>query len=135
MCSSVIYPVWISQVTRVVELCLESAGLFHLCRGNSHISSRRAHCDQDLPLEPDRERKMTKVTGPYKNQRRKTKVQRPKYKDQSSLCYLPIHTVPGWRNGRRCGLKIRCPQGRAGSTPALGTTTESNSYGQQVNDH
>src|SRR5205085_8670664 len=30
--------------------------------------------------------------------------------------------VPGWRNGRRCGLKIRCPQGRAGSTPALGTT-------------
>ena len=31
--------------------------------------------------------------------------------------------VPGWRNGRRCGLKIRCPQGRAGSTPALGTIT------------
>ena len=30
--------------------------------------------------------------------------------------------VPGWRNGRRCGLKIRCPKGRAGSTPALGTT-------------
>ena len=29
--------------------------------------------------------------------------------------------VPGWRNGRRCGLKIRCPKGRAGSTPALGT--------------
>ena len=29
--------------------------------------------------------------------------------------------VPGWRNGRRYGLKIRCPQGRAGSTPALGT--------------
>jgi hypothetical protein len=30
--------------------------------------------------------------------------------------------VPGWRNGRRYGLKIRCPKGRAGSTPALGTT-------------
>ena len=29
--------------------------------------------------------------------------------------------MPGWRNGRRCGLKIRCPKGRAGSTPALGT--------------
>ena len=43
--------------------------------------------------------------------------------------------MPGWRNGRRCGLKIRCPQGRAGSTPALGTTIESNSYGQRVNDH
>ena len=28
---------------------------------------------------------------------------------------------PGWRNGRRSGLKIRRPQGRAGSTPALGT--------------
>ena len=42
--------------------------------------------------------------------------------------------VPGWRNGRRCGLKIRCPKGRAGSTPALGTTTESNSYGQSLNE-
>ncbi len=31
--------------------------------------------------------------------------------------------VPGWRNGRRCGLKIRCPKGRAGSTPALGTNS------------
>lgn len=29
--------------------------------------------------------------------------------------------LPGWRNGRRYGLKIRCPKGRAGSTPALGT--------------
>ncbi len=25
-----------------------------------------------------------------------------------------------WRNGRRTGLKIRCPQGRAGSSPAIG---------------
>src|SRR5262245_12852381 len=30
--------------------------------------------------------------------------------------------MAGLRNGRRCGLKIRCPKGRAGSTPALGTT-------------
>ncbi len=26
-----------------------------------------------------------------------------------------------WRNGRRSGLKIRCPQGRAGSSPAFST--------------
>ena len=32
--------------------------------------------------------------------------------------------MPGWRNGRRCGLKIRCPKGRAGSTPALGTNND-----------
>jgi ABC-type nitrate/sulfonate/bicarbonate transport system substrate-binding protein len=29
--------------------------------------------------------------------------------------------VPGWRNGIRGGLKIPCPSGRAGSTPAPGT--------------
>lgn len=29
--------------------------------------------------------------------------------------------MPGWRNGRRDGLKNRCPQGRAGSSPAPGT--------------
>ena len=28
---------------------------------------------------------------------------------------------PGWRNGRRGGLKIRCPQGRVGSSPTPGT--------------
>ena len=28
---------------------------------------------------------------------------------------------PGWRNGRRGALKMRCPQGRAGSSPAPGT--------------
>ena len=28
---------------------------------------------------------------------------------------------PGWRNGRRGGLKSRCPKGRAGSSPAPGT--------------
>ena len=32
--------------------------------------------------------------------------------------------APRWRNGRRVGLKNRCPQGRAGSTPALGTTPD-----------
>lgn len=31
-------------------------------------------------------------------------------------------TRPEWRNGRRDGLKIRCPQGRVGSTPTSGTT-------------
>src|SRR6185369_4199476 len=36
--------------------------------------------------------------------------------------------MPGWRNGRRCGLKIRCPKGRAGSTPALGTTLNLHYY-------
>jgi hypothetical protein len=29
--------------------------------------------------------------------------------------------VPVWRNGRRTGLKILGPQGRAGSSPATGT--------------
>ena len=28
---------------------------------------------------------------------------------------------PEWRNGRRRGFKIRCPQKRAGSSPAFGT--------------
>ncbi len=28
---------------------------------------------------------------------------------------------PKWRNGRRDGLKNRCPQGRVGSTPTFGT--------------
>ena len=32
--------------------------------------------------------------------------------------------MPGWWNGRHRGLKIPCPQGRAGSTPALGTKFE-----------
>jgi hypothetical protein len=31
---------------------------------------------------------------------------------------------PKWRNGRRSGLKIRRPQGRVGSTPTFGTTSE-----------
>ena len=33
-----------------------------------------------------------------------------------------LDTRPEWRNGRRDGLKIRCPQGRVGSTPTSGTT-------------
>ena len=41
-----------------------------------------------------------------------------------SLGTIRVRTnMPGWRNGRRCGLKIRCPKGRAGSTPALGTSS------------
>lgn len=32
---------------------------------------------------------------------------------------------PGWRNGRRGGLKIRCPKGRGGSTPPPGTVRTS----------
>ena len=35
---------------------------------------------------------------------------------------IELVAVPGWRNGRRRGLKIRCPRGRAGSTPAPGTS-------------
>ena len=31
--------------------------------------------------------------------------------------------MPGWRNGRRCGLKIRFPQGSVGSNPTLGTNS------------
>ena len=31
------------------------------------------------------------------------------------------NTLPGWRNGRRGGFKIRCPQGHGGSSPPLGT--------------
>src|SRR5699024_6419895 len=30
---------------------------------------------------------------------------------------------PGWRNGRRGALKMRCPRGRAGSSPAPGTSS------------
>ena len=28
--------------------------------------------------------------------------------------------MPEWRNGRRDGFKIHCPQGRVGSTPTSG---------------
>ncbi len=31
-----------------------------------------------------------------------------------------VRAAPGWRNGRRAGLKIPWPQGRAGSSPAPG---------------
>jgi hypothetical protein len=33
---------------------------------------------------------------------------------------LCLH-LPEWRNGRRAGFKILCPQGRVGSTPTSGT--------------
>src|SRR4051812_49194789 len=32
-------------------------------------------------------------------------------------------TLPGWWNGRHGALKMLCPKGRAGSSPALGTKT------------
>lgn len=32
-------------------------------------------------------------------------------------------SMPGWRNGRRDGLKHHCPKGRVGSTPIPGTET------------
>ena len=35
---------------------------------------------------------------------------------------LKASTVPKWRNGRRRGFKIPRLNGRAGSSPALGTT-------------
>ena len=31
-----------------------------------------------------------------------------------------ITLLPKWRNGRRAGLKIQCPQGRVGSSPTFG---------------
>ena len=33
-----------------------------------------------------------------------------------------IKNMPGWRNGRRNGLKIRYPLGCGGSSPPPGTT-------------
>ena len=32
-----------------------------------------------------------------------------------------MRSWPEWRNGRRDGLKIRCPEGRVGSSPTSGT--------------
>ncbi len=34
-----------------------------------------------------------------------------------------VEMKPKWRNGRRAGLKIQCPQGRVGSTPTFGIYT------------
>lgn len=36
----------------------------------------------------------------------------------------PITMIPDGETGRRAGLLIRCPQGRAGSKPALGATKQ-----------
>ena len=47
-------------------------------------------------------------------------VWQPSLAANNSLRYA-CSTVPGWRNGIRGGLKIPCPPGRAGSTPAPGT--------------
>lgn len=38
-----------------------------------------------------------------------------------SLLNIATKVMPKWRNGRRAGLKILCPQGRVGSTPTFGT--------------
>ena len=37
---------------------------------------------------------------------------------------------PEWRNGRRDGLKIRCPKGRVGSTPTSGTQMDTNTLSE-----
>ena len=42
---------------------------------------------------------------------------------------------PGWRNGRRGGLKIHCPKGRAGSNPAPGTVVMSRDISNDVARH
>ena len=40
--------------------------------------------------------------------------------------------MPEWRNGRRGGLKIRCPEGRVGSNPTLGTSIQVSLYTHAV---
>ena len=52
------------------------------------------------------------------------------HSDSTTHCSLPTVTIrkplarhaPRWRNGRRAAFRAQCPQGRAGSNPALGTT-------------
>jgi hypothetical protein len=39
------------------------------------------------------------------------------------ICKGLARTSPGWRNGRRFGLKIRFPKGSAGSIPAPGISS------------
>ena len=43
--------------------------------------------------------------------------------DRPTGCLQPWWGVPGWRNGRRGGLKIRCLHGRGGSSPPPGTAS------------
>ena len=43
---------------------------------------------------------------------------------QRAAEYAIIPLLPKWRNGRRGGFKIRCPEKRAGSSPAFGTVKE-----------
>ena len=45
------------------------------------------------------------------------RVMGPRYRDGAR-----VSVRPGWRNGRRGGLKIRCPKGRVGSSPTPGTS-------------
>ena len=48
---------------------------------------------------------------------------------------------PRWRNGRRCGLKIRFPQGSGGSNPFLGTPSQTlgdvviRTFDSQIDSH
>ena len=46
----------------------------------------------------------------------------PRVDRTQALPHVPA-AWPQWRNGRRDRLKICCPQGRAGSSPAWGTKT------------
>ena len=41
--------------------------------------------------------------------------------------------MPEWRNGRRAGLKIPCPQGREGSTPSSGTNNSARARNLDAN--
>jgi uncharacterized protein len=41
-------------------------------------------------------------------------------------------SLPGWRNGIRGGLKIRCPQGLRGSNPLPGTESHAPTRGGRV---
>lgn len=56
-----------------------------------------------------------------------SKAREPDIKDRDSLPslrdspLLGLLPSPGWRKGRRSGLKIRRPKGHPGSSPGLGT--------------
>ncbi len=63
--------------------------------------------------------------------------QRPRDQQASPLTTPPIdlklvvhNTLPKWRNGRRAGFKIQCPQGRVGSSPTFGIAREPMMFGR-----
>ncbi len=45
--------------------------------------------------------------------------------DNTSYSYYSSNPVPWWWNGRHDGFKIRCSQGRGGSSPPRGTIQNS----------